>query len=72
MTDTLLQHRQNVLGSNALLFYEEPMHFVRGEGVWLYNNVGVLLSMVGRGRNVMKIRPPLVFQSDHADLNVET
>ncbi len=29
---------------------------------------GVLISMVGRHRNVLKIRPPLVFTQDHADI----
>ena len=31
---------------------------------------GVLLSMVGRNRSVLKIRPPLVFGKDEADLLV--
>jgi 4-aminobutyrate aminotransferase-like enzyme len=36
----LLQRRANVLGANAPLFYEEPVHLVRGEGVWLYGADG--------------------------------
>lgn len=32
---------------------------------------GVLLSRIGRGRNVLKIRPPLVCQIEHADLCLE-
>ena len=29
---------------------------------------GILLSATGPAGNVLKIRPPLVFQRDHADL----
>ncbi len=52
MTDdhTLLKRRYDVLGHNAPLFYDEPVHIVRGDGVWVedadgrryldtYNNV---------------------------------
>src|SRR5690349_15232437 len=48
--DHLLERRFNVLGRNAPLFYDRPVHLVRGEGVWVddvdgrryldaYNNV---------------------------------
>ncbi len=33
----LLQRRQRVLGQHAPLFYDQPLHLVRGEGVWLYD-----------------------------------
>ena len=47
---TLLERRYRVLGRNAPLFYERPVHLVKGQGVWLtdadgreyldvYNNV---------------------------------
>jgi 4-aminobutyrate aminotransferase-like enzyme len=36
----LLQRRYRVLGKRAPLFYDEPLHFVRGEGVWLYDAEG--------------------------------
>jgi 4-aminobutyrate aminotransferase-like enzyme len=36
----LLAHRQRVLGPAYRLFYEHPVHFVRGEGVWLYDAEG--------------------------------
>lgn len=50
---TLIERRQRVLGPAYRLFYEEPLHFVRGEGVWLidpdgnryldaYNNVAAV------------------------------
>lgn len=41
MSNVLLQRREKVLekGSRSL-FYEEPVHLVRGEGVWVYDDAG--------------------------------
>ena len=36
----LLARRFKVLGSHSPLFYEEPLHLVRGEGVWLWDAAG--------------------------------
>ncbi|MDC7699469.1 aspartate aminotransferase family protein [Vogesella indigofera] len=36
----LIQRRQQVLGQAYRLFYEQPLHVVRGEGVWLYDADG--------------------------------
>jgi 4-aminobutyrate aminotransferase-like enzyme len=36
----LLRRRLRVLGPHAPLFYDEPLHIVRGEGVWLYDADG--------------------------------
>lgn len=36
----LLARRARVLGAKAPLFYDEPVHIVRGEGVWLYDADG--------------------------------
>lgn len=36
----LLERRAVLLGKEAPLFYEEPVHLVRGEGVWLYGPNG--------------------------------
>ncbi|MCY1417360.1 Aminotransferase class-III [compost metagenome] len=33
---------------------------------------GVLISKVGEGDNILKIRPPLVFTREHADLFIDT
>jgi 4-aminobutyrate aminotransferase-like enzyme len=33
---------------------------------------GILISATGPAGNVLKIRPPLVFQPEHADLLVQT
>jgi len=37
---SLLERRFRVLGRNSPLFYERPVQFVRGEGVWLYDADG--------------------------------
>lgn len=39
-TDELLRRRQQVLGRNSPLFYERPLHLVRGEGAWVYDADG--------------------------------
>jgi len=36
----LVERRQRLLGPAYRLFYETPVHLVRGEGVWLYDKVG--------------------------------
>jgi 4-aminobutyrate aminotransferase-like enzyme len=36
----LIARRESVLGPAYRLFYEEPLHLVRGEGVWLYDPDG--------------------------------
>lgn len=39
-TGALLRRRHALLGTGAPLFYERPLHIVRGEGVWLYDAHG--------------------------------
>jgi 4-aminobutyrate aminotransferase-like enzyme len=36
----LLERRARLLGASAPLFYADPVHVVRGEGVWLYDAEG--------------------------------
>ncbi|WP_268746497.1 aminotransferase class III-fold pyridoxal phosphate-dependent enzyme [Nitrincola sp. A-D6] len=36
----LLQRRQRLLGRSYRLFYQQPLHPVKGEGVWLYEADG--------------------------------
>jgi 4-aminobutyrate aminotransferase-like enzyme len=36
----LVARRQRAFGAHALLSYENPLQFVRGEGVWLYDHRG--------------------------------
>ena len=38
--DSLLERRHRVLGRNSPLFYDRPLHLVRGEGVWVYDADG--------------------------------
>ncbi len=37
---SMMERREKVLGSAYRLFYDEPVHIVRGEGVWLYDQEG--------------------------------
>lgn len=39
-TEALLARRYRALGRNAPLFYERPVHLVRGDGVWVYDADG--------------------------------
>ncbi|TPM35697.1 aminotransferase class III-fold pyridoxal phosphate-dependent enzyme [Mesorhizobium sp. B2-3-4] len=38
--ETLIGRRGRLLGAKSQLFYDEPVHLVRGEGVWLYDADG--------------------------------
>jgi len=40
MNDRLRQRRERLLGPNMTAFYDEPVHIVRGEGVWLWDAEG--------------------------------
>ena len=39
-TQDLLTRRERLLGAGIATFYEDPVHIVRGEGVWLYDADG--------------------------------
>lgn len=39
-TQSLLDRRLRVMSTHAPLFYDKPLQFVRGEGVWLYDADG--------------------------------
>lgn len=39
-TKALLDRRYRLLGKGSPLFYDEPLHIVRGEGVWLFGADG--------------------------------
>lgn len=36
----MMARRERLLGPNNPVFYDDPVHFVRGEGVWLYDADG--------------------------------
>ncbi len=40
MQDRLRMRRDRLLGPNMTTFYNEPVHIVRGEGVWLWDTCG--------------------------------
>jgi len=40
MDQKLLERRHRIMGRKAPLFYHEPIHIVRGEGVWLFDITG--------------------------------
>jgi len=39
-TAAMIERRNRLLGSAYRLFYQDPVHIVRGEGVWLYDSDG--------------------------------
>ncbi|MGR3615150.1 MAG: aspartate aminotransferase family protein [Paracoccaceae bacterium] len=39
-SQTLIDRRRQLLGPNVSTFYEEPVHIVKGEGVWLWDTDG--------------------------------
>ena len=39
-TAQLIADRARLMGPNVATFYEEPVHFVRGSGVWLWDSEG--------------------------------
>jgi len=38
--ESLLLRRESLLGPFAYLFYDHPLHIIRGEGVWLFDDEG--------------------------------
>ena len=38
--EAMIERRRGVLGPKLELFYDRPLHIVRGEGVWLYDATG--------------------------------
>jgi 4-aminobutyrate aminotransferase-like enzyme len=40
MSESLTDRRARLMGPNVPTFYEEPVHIVRGEGVWLWDAAG--------------------------------
>ena len=40
MTETLMQRRTRLMGPNVRVFYDDPVHLVRGQGVWVWDADG--------------------------------
>lgn len=74
-TEFLLERRYRVLGRNSPLFYDKPLHLVRGEGVWLYDADGRrYLDAYNNVPNVGHCHPRVVaaLSGQAATLNIHT
>ncbi|NLP59645.1 aminotransferase class III-fold pyridoxal phosphate-dependent enzyme [Paraburkholderia sacchari] len=62
----LVEKRTRLLGPAYRLFYEEPLHIVRGEGVWLYDEAGrAYLDAYNNVASVGHCRPEVVAAIAH-------
>ena len=71
----IIQRRNRLLGAGAPLFYEEPVHIVRGEGVWLFDSDGKkYLDVYNNVPNVGHCHPHVVeaLSKQSSILNVHT
>ena len=71
----MITRRQQLLGTAYKLFYDEPVHIVRGEGVWLYDADGhKYLDMYNNVPHVGHCHPHVVeaMTSQIATLNTHT
>ncbi|MEM7432876.1 MAG: aminotransferase class III-fold pyridoxal phosphate-dependent enzyme [Pseudomonadota bacterium] len=71
----LLKRRKSVLGSAYRLFYDEPLHVVSGEGVWLIDSAGErYLDMYNNVPHVGHCHPHVVdaIATQAATLNTHT
>lgn len=74
-TRDLIERRARVLGPAYRLFYDEPVHLVRGEGVWLYDADGeAYLDMYNNVASVGHCHPEVVaaIANQAATLNTHT
>ena len=74
-TNELLERRYRVLGKASPLFYDQPLHFVRAEGVWLYDADGRrFLDAYNNVPHVGHCHPRVVeaIASQAATLNIHT
>ena len=46
--EALVARRQKALGPAYRLFYETPLHLVRGQGVWLYDADGKAVHSISK------------------------
>ncbi len=73
--ERMLRRRQQLLGPAYRLFYDEPLHIVRGDGVWLYAADGRrYLDMYNNVPHVGHCRPEVVeaICTQAAQLNTHT
>jgi len=75
MSNNLLERRNRLIGEKAPLFYDEPLHLVKGESVWLYGADGKrYLDVYNNVPNVGHCHPHVVeaICRQAASLNVHT
>ncbi|EIU1446444.1 TPA: aspartate aminotransferase family protein [Pseudomonas aeruginosa] len=72
---SLIERRQRLLGPAYQLFYDNPLHFVRGAGTWLYDKAGrAYLDLYNNVASVGHCHPRVVeaLASQAATLNTHT
>lgn len=62
-TTTMMQRRARLLGPNVQTFYDEPVHLVRGEGVWVWDAGSQALSGLLQQRAPRRPLPPRVVEA---------
>jgi len=75
INDDMLERRRKLLGSAYRLFYDEPLHLVRGKGAWLYDADGrKYLDMYNNVPHVGHCHPQVVeaIRKQAATLNTHT
>ncbi len=73
--ESLLQRRYRLLGEKAPLFYDEPIHIVKGDGVWLEDSDGKrYLDVYNNVPNVGHCHPTVVdaLSKQAGTLNIHT
>ena len=71
----LLRRREKLLGKNTPLFYDQPLHLVRGQGVHLYDvNGHEYLDVYNNVANVGHCHPRVVaaLSGQASTLNIHT
>jgi len=74
-TRDLLDRRRRLMGPNVSTFYDNPVHIVRGQGVWLWDRAGTrYLDMYNNVAHVGHCHPAVVqaIATQAATLNTHT
>lgn len=75
MIKNILERRNRLVGKNAPLFYDEPLHLIKGDSVWLYGVDGKrYLDVYNNVPNVGHCHPHVVnaISQQAASLNIHT
>ncbi len=74
-TQALMERRRRLMGPNVTTFYDDPVHIVRGRGVWLWDRAGTrYLDLYNNVAHVGHCHPTVVqaIASQAATLNTHT